>query len=167
MTWTPFTKVKQRINSVVQSQNPWMLQWGRLLFWTALISIAWVVKHFHTATYTEDTYILLIIATAFFLAFLIMVVGTAVRTLRNLSLMTIFLGGSVLFGHAVLSRLGYVPVAEERQLDVTRTLFIVGGFAFVYSAVNVIKNWEWTTPHIIWSTIMLLLLLSVLSLALI
>jgi hypothetical protein len=137
------------VRAFLTSDSPLMLQWGRLLLWIIFLIPLWYIKHLHSAEDKQDGVILIAMGSIFVVAFLIMLWENRVRTLRNLGLMTVFLGLGLLFILSGLPYFGYLKDRTETQLDVVRTLYIAGGFAFVYGAFNAIRDWEFNRYHVI------------------
>jgi hypothetical protein len=159
--YSPFEWVYQRLTST----SPLMLQWGRLFLWILLLIPFWVVKYLHNATSTQDGIILLTMSAIFGAAFLIMLWENEVRTIRNLGLMSVFLGLCLLFAFTGLPYFDRGGGTTESELDVVRTLYIVGGFAFIYGALNAVLDWEFNRKHIALFVSNLALIITLLMLA--
>ncbi|MCC6596864.1 MAG: hypothetical protein IT477_10190 [Rhodanobacteraceae bacterium] len=118
-------------------------------FWCGVIAVAlvWGLFHRHPTQPDDpiDNLIVSGIALIFALASVVMIAGTSRWSARALGLLLTSMGTAVLYGAAMYSRNVSHKPSPEWVVDLSRSLYVVGGPLLVYGLVVWMHNY-WGPP---------------------
>jgi hypothetical protein len=113
--------------------TPFMVRWGRLGYFVALVGVVWCLLIIRGSTPFQDKWILLGIGSIFGLAALVMLIGTRYWTIRGLGLFGTLTADCLFYLAFAFPRWGWAEPPGNDYLSVVRALFITGGTLLLIS----------------------------------